>query len=367
MNNIVSIRKISTSIKAAIEQSLIDVGGIDHIIGTNDRVLLKPNVNGNECVTNIRLVEALIEILYDNSIKNIAIAESTFGSDKTTHNYFRQNGYFELSKKWDVEIINLNASEVVEIPVGAPLVKKNLRIAKEVFEADKLINLPVMKVHYATGITLCLKNLKGLLVGEEKRTFHEIGLNKAIVDLNRTIKPDLNIVDCTRCMERMGPRGGDIIDMDLILAGVQGAYVDYVGMQIMGYTLPEVGHLEQYRESEDVDFEKVKTIGNTIESVKYDFKKVNLQGMIGKKLNIRNNDACSSCMNALILSIMSAQELDFSDKIFYLGSKFTGIEDTYKKVAFGKCCIDSLEGVDYTIPGCPPYPFELKKRLGNGK
>jgi hypothetical protein len=96
------------------------------------------------------------------------------------------------------------------------------------------------------------------------------------------------------------------------------------------------------------------------ESVKYDFKKVNLQEIIENKLNIQNNDACSSCMNALILSIMCCQGLDFSDKTFYLGSKFTSIDDPNKKIAFGKCCIDRLEGTDYKRRGCPPYPVNIR-------
>ena len=87
-----------------------------------------------------------------------------------------------------------------------------------------------MKVHYATGITLALKNMKGLLVGGAKRRCHEAGLDKAIVDLNNTldkaivdlnntIRPHLNVVDAISCMERMGPRGGDIVRMDLVMAG----------------------------------------------------------------------------------------------------------------------------------------------------
>jgi uncharacterized protein (DUF362 family) len=74
MNDIVSIRKTDTNIKAAMEQSLNDLGGLNKIIDTHDSVVLKPNVNGTECVTNIRVVEALIEILREHSIENIAIA-----------------------------------------------------------------------------------------------------------------------------------------------------------------------------------------------------------------------------------------------------------------------------------------------------
>ena len=102
-------------------------------------------------------------------------------------------------------------------------------IAKEIDEIDKLINLPIMKVHYATGITLALKNLKGILVRDDKRNFHALGLDECIVDLNNTIKPHINILDCITCMERMGPRGGDLVNLGLILAGKESGAVDYVG------------------------------------------------------------------------------------------------------------------------------------------
>jgi hypothetical protein len=96
------------------------------------------------------------------------------------------------------------------------------------------------------------------------------------------------------------------------------------------------------------------------------FKRVNLKERMGDKINIKNNNACSSCVNALILSIMSAPEIDFSKKTFYVGSKFDGIRASGNSVAFGKCCIESLDRAHHSIPGCPPYPFELKKRLGAG-
>ena len=50
-------------------------------------------------------------------------------------------------------------------------------------------------------------------------------------------------------MERMGPRGGDLVKLGLIMAGSEAAEVDYVGSQIMGYAVSEVKHLEQYLET----------------------------------------------------------------------------------------------------------------------
>ncbi|MFW6389737.1 MAG: DUF362 domain-containing protein, partial [Halanaerobiales bacterium] len=115
-----------------------------------------------------------------------------------------------------------------------------IKIAEEVFNVDKIINIPIMKVHYATGITLSMKNLKGLLVGDEKMHFHEFGLDKSIADLNKVMKPDLHIVDCISCMEGMGPRGGEMVNLNSIMAGKESATVDYVGSKIMGYEVEEI-------------------------------------------------------------------------------------------------------------------------------
>lgn len=361
----VSIQKVDENIKTSIGKALIDLGGINQYIGKTDRVLLKPNINGTECITNKDVVESVIEILLDNGILNIAIAESTFGDAKNTEYCFRQNGYNELAEKYDIELINLNESEIIEIEVQKPIVKKTLKIAKEIYEADKIINIPVMKVHYATGITLCLKNLKGILVGSEKRTFHDVGLNEGILDLNRMIKPTLNIIDATTCMERMGPRGGDLLQLDSIIAGVNSGITDYVGMLVMGYELDEVKHLKMFIEENEIDIDDIQIIGTPIDEIKRSFKKVNLSNIENMNLDIESLDACSSCENAFLLSVSCAENINLKNKKIFLGSKQTNNENTSEKetVAFGKCAIKNMQNADYKIYGCPPYPFELGRQL----
>ncbi|MBN1649227.1 MAG: DUF362 domain-containing protein [Spirochaetales bacterium] len=359
----VSVRKIKTGIKETLQQSFYDIGGPGKYIWPGARVLLKPNINGTECITNPEVVAAVIEILRDNSAGEIMIAESTFGDAKNTAFCFKQNGYTELAEKYGVKLANLNESEITEIKVDNPLVKDTLKVAREIAEADFLINLPVMKVHYATGITLCLKNLKGVLVGPEKRTFHDLGLNEGINDLNRMIRPTLNIVDCTSCMERMGPKGGDIFRMDLIIAGANPGLTDYAGMKVMGYELDEVRHLKMYLEEHGLDPEKIIITGEDINTVKHDFARVTMQYPGGVKPDCISREACSSCENALLLSLMLAEDIDFSDKCFYLGSGVSRSDNGKAAIAFGKCAIKRLQDAEYRIAGCPPYPFEMKKQL----
>jgi uncharacterized protein (DUF362 family) len=362
----VSITKIDQNLKTALIKSLDLIGGLSSYVSQNDTVLLKPNLNGAEGTTDINLTEALIQLLLELRVKEIFIGESTFGNHQITEACFRKTGFTALAEKYGLRLVNFNKSEALAVPVKGPLILKELQIAQEFFEATKVINLPVMKVHYATGITLALKNMKGVLVADEKKHFHEVGLDQAIVDLNNSIKTHLNIVDAIVCMERMGPRGGDPVRLDMILAGANPWEVDIVGSRIMGYTLDEVGHLKQYLESNGIDeamMNQIEVRGASIEEVRYPFRKVAMDSIIPQEFKVHNINACSSCMNALILSSSFLESKPKSKLDVYLGSIIPDdAAQSEFKLAFGNCCKPD-SGCDRKINGCPPYPFELNRVL----
>lgn len=357
----VSLVKTDQGIKEALVKSLNLIGGIENFINHKDIVMLKPNLNGTEWVTNIELTEALIQLLIEYGVKKIVIAESTFGNEKMTDTCFNKTGYAELAKRYAIQLRNLNQSEVYEFNVETPLITNILSIAQDVFEVDKIVNLPIMKVHYATGITLSMKNLKGLLVREEKRRFHEVGLDKCIVDLNNSIKPSLSIVDCTTCMEKMGPHGGETLNLNMLIAGTSCAEVDYVGSKIMGYTLEEVKHLKYYIEMNKIDLTKIEIVGEKLVDVKYSFKKVEMENLVPDKFHVYDKNACSSCMNALLMACKFLGDTEIKESDIYLGSgHFNPSKDERLKIAFGNCCINNIE-CDRVVKGCPPFPFLLRK------
>jgi len=355
----VSILKTSGEMVENVSALLAPLGGLSAFAGSQDRVLIKPNLNDTGLVTSIDLTDALITLLKENGVSRIAMGEATFGAAQMTDALFRKSGYAEMAERHGIPLYNFNRSQAVTVPVIAPLITDTLHIAEEALEADVIINLPVMKVHYATDITLAMKNLKGLLVGDEKPRFHDIGLNEAIVDLNRTIRPALNIVDAITCMERMGPKGGDLLRLDLLLAGDSAAHVDSVGARIMGYDPHEIKHLTLYAEKEGVDIDAVDTVGEDIKSVAYPFKKVDLTNAIPSHIDVHAKGACSACMNDLILSC-SFLEGDADTPVdLYMGSGWGTIPPD--AVAFGNCAAKS--GAARSVRGCPPFPFALKKLL----
>jgi len=360
----ISIVRTDKELEKSVLESINLIGGIERFIGHNDKVMLKPNVNGTEATTNPLITEALIRIVTGYGIKELIIAESTFGNANMTDMFFEKNGYRSLAEKYGIRLLNLNRSAIENVKVRKPMVLDNIRMAKEALDGYKIINIPVMKVHYATGVTLSMKNLKGLLALDEKRHFHEVGLDKAIVDLNNSIKPALNIVDCTHCMERMGPRGGDIIDLDLVMAGRDCAETDYIGCRIMGYTIEEVKHLEYYIQTNNVDLSRIEIAGEKIEDVQHSFRKVEMDRIVPKGFRIENKNSCSACMNAMLLScqFLGEGKNNIAADI-YLGSDIKTRESAGRsQVGFGNCACRN-RNFEIEVKGCPPFPFALKEKL----
>ena len=81
------------------------------------------------------------------------------------------------------------------------------------------INLPVLKTHVVSTMTLGMKNPMGILPRPDRGAMHTFGIAQCIVDMNRGIKPDLTIVDGSVGQDGEGPLYGDKADLKVLVAG----------------------------------------------------------------------------------------------------------------------------------------------------
>jgi uncharacterized protein (DUF362 family) len=119
----------------------------------------------------------------------------------------------------------------IKIPQGKVL--ERVEVIKEILDGHVLINIPVAKSHSATGVSLGMKGLMGLIWDRE--SFHsQYNINQAIADLGIVIKPQLTILDATRALASGGPNGpGDVKKPNLIIAGIDPVAVDSYGVSIV--------------------------------------------------------------------------------------------------------------------------------------
>ena len=166
-------------------------------------------------------------------------------------------------------------------------------------------------------------------------------------------------------MERMGPRGGDPVALGLVMAGQSAAEVDWVGCQVMGHSLDDVGHLRLFVEASGVDLGAIETVGESIERVRRPFKKAALTNALPAAFRLHQHDACSACMNALLLSCQLLEEEPQGPIDVFVGTR---LQDEPRREALGLAfgnCVPAEAECRLRIKGCPPYPFALKKVLAD--
>jgi uncharacterized protein (DUF362 family) len=108
-------------------------------------------------------------------------------------------------------------------------------VLRPFLEADKVINLPVLKQHNLCGMTVGMKNWYGIIGGIRAQLHQDI--HDSIADLAWFLRPTLIVLDVTRMMVSNGPSGGspaDVRRMNTVAAGVDQVAVDTYGATLLG-------------------------------------------------------------------------------------------------------------------------------------
>jgi len=101
----------------------------------------------------------------------------------------------------------------------------------------------------------------------------------ALVDIYSISKPQLTVIDGYYCMEGQGPSSGDVVKLDIILAGFDGVALDSAVCKIIGFDPSEILYLEKAEQKKlgTIDLANVEILGETIESVYRKFKRPKLR------------------------------------------------------------------------------------------
>jgi uncharacterized protein (DUF362 family) len=211
-----------------LQAAMGPLGGMGRFVKKGQRVVIKANIAWGRtpeqaCTNNPDLLSALIKMCYDAGAKRVAVW------DHTCDNYqfcFSRSGLKETAQKAGADIFSGHGHNVykqVEVPKGKKL--KTAEVLRDVLETDVFINFPIPKHHFATELTLGLKNLIGIVWDMEQ--FHKIDLHQCIADINTVRKPDLVVVDAIRILTTNGPKGpGKTDDIGEVIASTDIVAVD---------------------------------------------------------------------------------------------------------------------------------------------
>jgi uncharacterized protein (DUF362 family) len=309
-NFIVSIVRIKdNNIGYAVEQAIDLLGGINRITRGKDRIMLKPNLTAESPIftTKPEVIKTLA-ILMKNAGKDVCIGEGSAaagGFNATDEGIFRtkkqdilnpmqqyvfdQLGYTDLAQSNKIPLLNLHSGDLTEVPVPEGYLFDKITIHNSVAETDLLCSVPMMKTHVLATVTLSMKNLIGLYPGtvycSVRSCLHDhaaangsTGVAYEIVDMNKSVKTGLVVIDASSAMEGDGPTGGTLVDMGLIIAGTNPLAADMVATKLMGFSLEEVPHIDLGQKAGlgPGNMDEIEVRGEKIEDVRRTFQRPNI-------------------------------------------------------------------------------------------
>jgi len=212
------------------------------------RILLKPNLNsymnaltGN--TTDLRILAAVVGFLKEAGYRQITIGEGTnSGFYRSRISVIERLKIDRLAAHFGVAVKDLNYAEPFPIEFENGV---TAAVAKDCIEADLFINLPKLKTHFENGMTVCLKNLMGCLIGQEnkKKTHQSLAAN--ILHINRAVKPHLHLVDAVISMEGLGPTRGTPLKTGMLFAGTDPLLLDLVCAKFASFDYRKVRTLAE--------------------------------------------------------------------------------------------------------------------------
>jgi uncharacterized protein (DUF362 family) len=231
---------------ARLTRAAVDaVGGISRFVRPGETVLLKPNMAWDRTVeqganTHPEVVAQMARLCLEARAARVIVA------DVPVHDPAR------VTERSGIRRAALEAGATVLVPPQAAFILTSLggsvldhwEVFAPLFEADRVINLPVVKDHASSRLTCGLKNWYGLLGGTRARLHQEIHMS--IADLGAAMHPTLTVVDATRVMLRGGPTGGrldDVVAMNAVAAGTDPVALDAWGAGLLKIDPREIPYL----------------------------------------------------------------------------------------------------------------------------
>lgn len=384
------------SVARAVELS----GALDKV-KKGDHVFLKPNIVVWSkdsvfpkwgVITTSRVIEETVVLLKDLGVGSITIGEGiinlTEGNTGVADDARERLGYNTLKKRYGVEFVDVMESPSKKVEVESGL---NLYLNQQALESDFFINLPVMKTHAQTVVSLGMKNLKGLLNMASRKRCHstdeERPLDFMISRLPEFMPPSATIIDGIYTLERGPAPDGKARRTNVIVASGDMLSADMVGAKILGHEPSDVSSLVHAAEQAEraLDLSDIEITGEGIDAKasyhEWDFQynegdllhrkmeKMGIEGLTYRKYDSTLCTYCSIINGAVLTSIFLAWKgASWGNIDILTGKKMKPLPGNDKTVLLGQCMYN-LNKDDpnikelIAVKGCPPDPDEVGKAL----
>jgi len=221
------------------------LGGIGKFISRGDIVVVKPNIGWDRTPeqagnTNPEVVAAVVRLCFEAGAKKVKVFDRPVNDPRRC---YVQSGIAEAAKAVGAAVDFVDERKFRDMTIkGSTL--KSWPLYTEVFEADKVINVPIAKHHGLAKLTLSMKNWMGIMGGSRNRIHQR--LDESLVDIAMSVKPTLTVLDAVRILTANGPQGGSLSDvkkMNMVIAGTDQVAIDSFGATLFGMKGADLGYV----------------------------------------------------------------------------------------------------------------------------
>jgi uncharacterized protein (DUF362 family) len=198
--------------------------------------------NHRQQLVSDSVARALLRLLRERTRAHIYCIDVSFyqvyaGAEKDSTTNIRP-----VLEEFDIEYVNGNVGDVHRVAVpGGGLMFDHYPLHERAVNADAMISVQKLKNHNFMGVTLCMKNLFGLMptqpLGRPRFYYHHlVRMPYMLADLGRIYNPTLNILDglVGQAGEEWG-KGENPRICNTLVAGDHVVATDAVGAHLMGH------------------------------------------------------------------------------------------------------------------------------------
>ncbi len=344
-------------------------------------------------LTTSRVVADVVKLLSDLGVTDITIGEGIVADPKdkeTPPHAFETLGYNALAKRYGVKVKN-----VMEGPFKKATLEggETLRFHEDILAADLVMDLPVMKTHNQTVVSLGIKNLKGTIDIPSRKKCHnadpEKDLHWWVSQLSDPMKSVFTLADGIYTLERGPAFDGRIRRSNLLVASADALSADMVGATLLGWPPEKVPYLVHAarRRGRSLDLSTLDIRGEDVTALsvphEFDFAyqsdengempgplaKQGITGLFYRKYDTSMCTYCSGLNGLVLTAIRAAFKGAPFDKVEVLtGKKMEPAPGMKHTILLGKCIWEKNRNhpaIENALPikGCPPSAEDILAAL----
>ena len=397
-----------TEIDRMVREAVNLAGGLTGKIKLGDHVVIKPNLFAPyppPISVDRRVVASMVKMAREAGAGRVTVIEGVsmgtlmkrvrpsltpcaMSRGFKTSEVMRMLGITKAVEEAGGEVLGAEDAEKVEVDIPGGIALHRVNYPKVVLDADYFINLPAMKTHTMTMVTLSIKNLQGLLDERGRYYSHRDDLQQHMVDISKIRKPDLVLLDGLLAMEGDGAgEGGKAVEMGVIMAGTDTVALDCIASMCMGIENPLIVSTTRLAGHDGLGTANpflIDVVGTPVSEVKRKFQLPltytlpvdSLVTGLYSNIDIYIGGACSACW---LMAALAEMQLA---KIPQRFSLIVGVDpkippklktDHAHTFFLGECALATggdlrelrnamqLAGYDRFLGGCPPYEQSLVK------